>query len=254
LIQGPAGPKGEPGDPGSTEIENITGLQDALDGKAAEGFSESGSVEKAAMLWDTAFNDKALELRDGEVFISPQTKEPFRLALDAAPSSHTHAIADTTGLQDALDGKVDAAPNEAIPGVALRAIQLYDAAQDRTALKIEDTVVTFEGATYEAAEANGAMTAAAAFRLAISAASTAALDGKVSNHVQDGSLTEYPNVAPAALELRNKEEPNIVAVQSHTHAIADVTGLQDELDSKASTAALDALEARVLALEAAQAP
>jgi hypothetical protein len=48
LIQGPAGPKGEPGDPGSTEIENITGLQDALDGKAPALEFRSISLAAAA--------------------------------------------------------------------------------------------------------------------------------------------------------------------------------------------------------------
>jgi hypothetical protein len=50
------------------------------------------------------------------------------------------------------------------PGVALRATQLYDPAEGRIALKIQDTVVTFDGVEYAIAQ-----TASENFRAALSA-------------------------------------------------------------------------------------
>lgn len=46
-------------------------------------------------------------------------------------------------------------------------------------------------------------------------------------------------------------KPATFAPATHTHTIANVTGLQAALDAKATTAALSALDARVAALEGA---
>ncbi len=77
-------------------VANITGLQAALDGKAAAGHSHSKADIGLGNVDNTADADKP---------ISTATQA----ALDAkAASSHAHPISGVTGLQSALDGKASA--------------------------------------------------------------------------------------------------------------------------------------------------
>jgi hypothetical protein len=112
--------------------------------KANSGLDQGGEVQKARELADNTDGRAVLRLDQGEVLLDAEYKDKLREAIGAAAS-------------DPDLGN----------GVALRATQLYDPAWGRIALKIQDTVVTFDGVEYAIAQ-----TASENFRLAISAAST----------------------------------------------------------------------------------
>lgn len=86
-------------------IENVTGLREALDGKAATGHTHTPEQAGAAPAEHVhAISDVSglQETLDGKA-ASGHTHTPEQAG--AAPAVHGHAIADVSGLQGALDGK-----------------------------------------------------------------------------------------------------------------------------------------------------
>ncbi len=79
-------------------IANVTGLQGALDGKAASAHTHD----------DRYYTEVELDIAFDEV---------DTLLAGKANTSHTHAIADTTGLQAALDGKAASSHTHSIANV-----------------------------------------------------------------------------------------------------------------------------------------
>ena len=135
-----------------------------------------------------------------------------------ANTSHTHTIADVTGLQDELDGKaasdhnhdytingkaVSSNPELAGADVELGTFELSDKLNEELMPEATDTISVALGKAFKAILDNEDVTADALANLQTQ------IEGKANT--------------------------------SHTHTIADVTGLQDELDEKAASAALIAL-------------
>lgn len=142
-------------------------------------------------------------------------KSQFDTALlGKAASSHTHAVADVTGLQAALDAKLDESQATAF-GLSL--LDDADAVAARTTLGLGTAATSnstaFAGASH--AHAIGDVTGL-----------QTALDGKASGtHAHSiGDVTGLQ----AALDGK--------AASSHSHGISDVTGLQTALDAKAPLA------------------
>lgn len=100
-----------PSDPHNHAISGVTGLQAALDGKAASGHSHAiGEVSGLQVALDgkaAASHSHAIANVTG-----------LQAALDAkATSDHTHAVADVAGLQATLDGKAPASHSHSISAV-----------------------------------------------------------------------------------------------------------------------------------------
>lgn len=119
------------------------------------------------------------------------------------PSAHTHAISDITGLQGSLDGKVSTGSN--IPYSVLTGTPVIPAAQIQS-------------------DWNQVNTASLDF-----------IKNKPSIPVVSYPVTSV-NTKTGAVVLTNADIG--AAATSHTHSIADVSGLQASLDSKATTASL----------------
>lgn len=113
-----------------------------------------------------------------------------------APSAHTHAIADTTGLQAALDSKAASSHSHAIADV--------------TGLQTELDGKAASSHTHSIANVTGLQTE---------------LDGK--------AATSHSHAVSDVTGLQTALDGK--AASSHTHAISDTTGLQTALDGKAST-------------------
>jgi len=142
-------------------------------------------------------------------------KSQFDTALSGkAPSSHAHSVADVTGLQAALDGKLDDAQASAF-GLAL--LDDADAAGARTTLGLGTAATSNASAFAAAGHAHGVGEVTGL---------QSALDGKAAsahNHAI-GDVTGLQT----ALDAK--------AASSHAHTIADVSGLQASLDGKAPLA------------------
>ena len=121
-----------------------------------------------------------------------------------ANTSHTHAIADTTGLQTALDGK--------------QAVGSYAATiHTHTASQISDSTATGRS-VLTASDAAVARTAIGAGTSNLALGST-------------GSTAKAGDYTPTWTEVTSK--PATFTPSAHTHSIADTTGLQTAIDAKA---------------------
>ena len=135
------------------------------------------------------------------------------------PKAHTHEIADVNGLQTALDGKAD---KTAIADMETKT-EAAETYQPKGEYLTADAIADMETKT------EAASTYATKGELATKQDAATAFDGKYT------SLTEVPSqFTPAA----------------HTHAIADVTGLQGALDAKADTSAIPTIPGNATASEA----
>lgn len=142
-------------------------------------------------------------------------KSQFDTALSGkASTSHGHAISDVTGLQGALDAKLDDSQATAF-GLSL--LDDADAAAARTTLGLGTAATSNATAFAGASHAHG---------ISDVTGLQAALDGKASStHAH-----AIGDVAGLQSALDGK------SASSHSHAVADVTGLQTALDGKAPLA------------------
>jgi DNA-binding ferritin-like protein len=141
------------------------------------------------------------------------TPLPTPAAIGAAPTAHTHAIADVTGLQPALDGKAPTVHTH----TAAQITDFSEAVDDRVGALVKagaNMSVVYDD------NANTLTLNATATPMKVSA--DAGNQSKLGTDA--GIFTPLPT--PAAIGA---------APATHTHAIADVTGLQPALDGKAPT-------------------
>ena len=178
-------------------IANITGLQTALDGKQVAG------SYAAASHTHTIANVTGLQT-----------------ALDGkAASSHTHAISDVTGLQTALDGKQASGSYLTTSGKAADS-DLLDGLDLHTGRNNEvNKVVRTDVSGY----------IQAGWINTTSGNTTSTLTDIYVN-TNDGYIRK---ATPA--HFRSQITDGVYAPVSHTHTIANVTGLQTALDGKAAS-------------------
>ena len=179
-------------------IENITGLQDALDGKQAVG--------------DYALKSEVKTVDDK--FAGYTTTEALNGLLDGkAAVVHTHTVDNVTGLQAALDAKM--AASEAAK------FATHDHNHDQAYLAIKGKAESAKVAD-SVAWANVTGTEAIAVKSEVEA-----VDAKFASYMTTEALAaEYATKQALADGLKAKAEA------AHTHVAVDITDLQDKLDAK----------------------
>lgn len=179
-------------------IENITGLQDALDGKQAVG--------------DYALKSEVNTVDDK--FAGYTTTEALNGLLDGkAAVVHTHTVDNVTGLQAALDAKM--AASEAAK------FATHDHNHDQAYLAIKGKAESAKVAD-SVAWANVTGTETIAVKSEVEA-----VDAKFASYTTTAALAaEYATKQALADGLKAKAEA------AHTHVAADITDLQDKLDAK----------------------
>lgn len=179
-------------------IENITGLQDALDGKQAVG--------------DYALKSEVKTVDDK--FAGYTTTEALNGLLDGkAAVVHTHTVDNVTGLQAALDAKMAASEAAKFATHEHNHDQAYLAIKGKAeSAKVADSV----------AWANVTGTETIAVKSEVEA-----VDAKFASYTTTAALAaEYATKQALADGLKAKAEA------AHTHVAADITDLQDKLDAK----------------------
>ena len=242
-------------------IENVTGLQDALDEKADVGSVTLASLGVTATAEELNYMDGVTSnvqtqlAGKANVEHSHETNDVTGLqdALDSKASlAHTHPTSDVTGLDGALAGKSDNGHKHVSADVtdlndkldAKANVTHTHAIDDVTNLK---TTLDGKAATVHSHDmddvdglqealddkANVDDVSLAALGVTVSAAEINYVDGVTSNiqsqldgkagSVHNHSQTDIDGLATALSGKANA---------THTHTIANVTGLQDALDDK----------------------
>lgn len=105
-------------------ISDVTGLQTALDGKAAslgvdDNYVTDAEKTKLANLSGTNTGDQTsiVGITGTKAQFDTAVTDGNFMYVGDAPTSHTHVIADTTGLQTALDGKASSTHSHVISDV-----------------------------------------------------------------------------------------------------------------------------------------
>ena len=202
-------------------IANVTGLQSALDGKAASSHTHTKSQITDFPTSIKNPTSVVIKLNGGTTegtnmfTYDGSTAKSINItpaAIGAAASSHTHAIANVTGLQSALDGKAASSHTHTIANVTgLQTALDGKAASSHTHTKsqITDFPTSIKNPTSVVIKLNGGTT-----------------EG-TNMFTYDGSTAKSINITPAGIGA---------AASAHTHTIANVTGLQTALNSKVNNA------------------
>lgn len=203
-------------------ISDVTGLQAALDAKATPAdvtAAVTAVIDAAPAALDT-LNELAAALGDDANFASTVTTA---LAGKAA-AVHSHGISDVTGLQTALDGKAAATHTHTSSEVGLGNVPNVNATQrsSHTGSQTASTISDFTTAAAAAAPVQ----------------SVAGKTGTVTLAKGDVGLGNVDNTSDANKPVSSATQTalNGKAAAVHTHAIADVTSLQTQLDYRVSSA------------------
>jgi len=156
--------------------------------------------------------------------------------------THTHSIAQVSGLQSSLDGKASLAATNVLRVETLNGLNgaLTVAAGSNVTVATQGATLTISAAGDAVSSVNGKTGAVVLTSASVSAASA------VHTHVTS-DITGFTAAAAAAAPVAsvNGSTGTVVlthtsvsaAAASHTHSIAQVSGLQAELDGKAAAAA-----------------
>ena len=217
-------------------IANITNLQTVLDGKAASSHTHTKSQI-------TDFPTSIKNPTSVVIKLNGGTTEGTNMftydgsaaksinitpaGIGAAASSHTHAIGNVTGLQSALDGKAASSHTHTKDQVGLGNV-------DNTADSVKNVAMATKLQTYK--NDSTTETYGAQYPLFAQWDST----GKIINMVCKGYTVRVQSAATAdsanAVTWGNVSgKPSTFTPSSHTHTIANVTGLQTALDGKAAS-------------------
>lgn len=223
-------------------ISDVTGLQTALDGKQAAG------SYAAASHTHTIANITGLQTAlDGK-----------QAAGSYAAASHTHTIANITGLQTALDGK-QAAGSYAAASHTHTFASITSKPTTLAGYGITDAATSAQGANADVAYSWGDHALAGYL-------DSRSLEAYATQEYVNDSVSALVSAAPATLDTLNElaaalgDDPNFAttisnqiagkANASHTHTIANITGLQTALDGKAASSHTHTI-ANVTGLQAA---
>ena len=214
-------------DGGSIEINDIPGLEDALNGKA-----EQSDLEKE--IQDRKDGDQALQDQIDALDPDGDRKVDWS-EIDGKPSefppeTHGHEIADVDGLQDALDTAGGAPAWDDVTG---KPTEFPPAAHNQDWSTIENTPSEYppESHTHGQDEVDGLELRLDAIEGSISSGGgfvEAPNDGQLYGR-QSEAWAVVPAVgAPAWDEVTGK--PAEFPPEAHNHITDDITGLDDELD------------------------
>lgn len=221
------------------EITNVNGLQTALDSKSPT--SHNHTLDGLSNVTVTSNTSGEILKWNGTAWINNTLAEA-----GIAASSHSHTIANVTGLQTALDGKVD--DSQVLTNVPTNAV-------------FTDTVTTINGKTGAIAKADIVALGIPAQDTTYSVFTTLAngltpkSDGSATKYLRaDGTWVVPPNtvytlpVASASLggvksgtDITVDASGNVsVNDDSHNHVISNIDGLQTALDAKETPAGASA--------------
>lgn len=223
----------------SHAIADVTGLQAGLDAQDAALAAHAAAVEDVHGITDT-----------GELVYNDDP----RLTDARAPTAHTHAIADTTGLQGALDGRELVANrnvaggyagldgsgkvlSSVLPALAITSVQSAASQAAMLALTTEegDVVIRTDTSRSYIRGAGTSGTMADWTEILTPAAPVLSVNGFV------GAVTLAAGDVGASPVGHGHAIADVTGLQaaldgkaavSHGHAIADVTGLQAALDDR----------------------
>jgi hypothetical protein len=220
-------------------ITDVTGLQTALDNKLDDS---QATVFGLSLLDDIDATAARTTLGLGSA--ATQASTAF------AASSHNHAISDVTGLQAALDAKVD---DSQISAFGLTLIDDTSAGTARATLGLGTSSTLNISALGDAA--SGEVVTGSDSRLTNARTPVAhthaisditnlqsSLDAKVDDsQISAFALTLLDDISASAMQVTlglgsaATQASSAFAAASHTHTIAQVTNLQTSLDGKANT-------------------
>lgn len=253
----------------STTIDSFADVETALAGKQAAGdYATKAEAQGYADAKDTAIaaakkagddaqaDVDALEAKVGTVPTDKTVVQMISDAQTAATYNDTQVKADIKANADAIDAL------ETLVGDTAVATQISSAVNSaKTELKGNadtdtDASATIVGAKKYADKLDAAMdTRVDALEAAIGEGGSVA--AQITAEIQkldkedtavDGQYVSAVSEADGIITVTRKALPDYTdtyAAKVHTHAIADVTGLQDALDAKAADADLSALDTRV---------
>jgi hypothetical protein len=211
------------------EIADTTGLQAALDSKQAAGsYADASHTHALSDLADSGATAGQVATYNGTAWVPQNSSggtggvssynDLTDVPTEFTPSAHTHEIADTTGLQAALDSKQAA-------GSYADASHTHDYAD----LTDVPTEFTPSAHTHEIADTTGLQAALDSKQAAGSYADA--------SHTHDyADLTDVPTEFTPSAHTHDYADltgvPTEFTPSAHTHGIADTTCLQAALDSK----------------------
>jgi hypothetical protein len=225
--QGPVGPAGAPGATNYTQLTNVpstfppsahghtiadvSGLQTALDGKQASGS------------YATLVGGKVPESQLPPIVTTWEglTGKPSTFP----PSTHSHVIADVTGLQTAIDGKAASSHTHTISNVTGLQTALDAKATPADVTSAVASVVNAAPASLDTLK-----------ELADALGNDANFASTVTNAIAGKAAAVHTHVIGDVTGLQTaldgKQASGSYAAASHGHVISDVTGLQTALDGK----------------------
>ena len=223
---------------------------DAPDGSAYDDTAIVGrvaAVEAAIEGIPAPYDDTALtgRVQTLENEPAPSWSEVTGKPTTFAPTAHGHAISDIAGLRAELDAVPSPYDDAALSG----RVDAVEADLAAIPAPYDDTTLAGRVTEVEADVVTAQSRADAAYSLAQQGGGTGSYDD---TELRGRIVTLENEPAPAWTEVTGK--PTSFPPSPHSHAIADVSGLQAELDAIPPAYDDAALSGRVTALEEAPAP